>query len=585
MTTRRPINRRQFVAGTGTVAGALVLGCKRSTSAGSPRAVEAGGTGSTQTTVFENGVVLPVDEAFSQHEAFAIRGNEILAVGGTGVVRAAAGDMAKVVDLGGRVVLPGFIEPHMHFALMAGLGHWADIGPFEYAKTADALDALARIAAATPPGGWITARQFDPTLQDGPPRLTTKELDAVAADRPVFVLNASGHIAYVNSAALATAGYTKDTRDPPGGEIFRDAGGNPIGMLSQIAYMPLLLGNESLMSEPAGPAFVEGGLRVGDEAAALGITTLCDQATGGIAAGADIDNYRRMVDSGRMHARIRASLFSQRAEDWDESGVAFGDGDAMLRVVGWKIVTDGSNQGFTGRQRARYHTQDTIGIFYVEPEALKAMVLERGRQGWPLVLHGNGDAAIDGILDALQAAVDAGVDVRRLRPRIEHCSILHDEQIDRMKALGASPSFLINHVHYWGHVMRDQVFGPQKVQLLDRCQSVQNAGLRWTVHSDAPVSPLGALHGVRVAVARDLWKEPDTVLAPSERVSVENAIRAVTIDAAWQCHSDHEIGSLEPGKLADFVVLERDPRSVEATAISDIRVLETWLDGARVFRA
>ena len=198
-------------------------------------------------------------------------------------------------------------------------------------------------------------------------------------------------------------------------------------------------------------------------------------------------------------------------------------------------------------------------------------------------MHGNGDAAIDSILDAVEAMQDEGIDARALRCRIEHCSILHDEQIARMKALDMVPSFLINHVHDWGHVMRDQVFGPEKVQLLDRCGAVEEAGLNWVMHSDAPVSPLGALHKIRVAVARDLWKEPETILAPDERVSVETAIRSVTRNAAWACHSDHEIGSLEPGKLADFVVLEDDPRAVEPKAISDIGVSETWMDGRRVF--
>jgi predicted amidohydrolase YtcJ len=216
---------------------------------------------------------------------------------------------------------------------------------------------------------------------------------------------------------------------------------------------------------------------------------------------------------------------------------------------------------------------------------LREAVLDRGRRGWPLSIHGNGDAAIDSILDAVEAARAAAVDVAALRCRIEHCSILHDEQIRRMQSLGMVPSFLINHVHYWGHVMRDQVFGPEKVQLLDRCQAVEDAGLNWVMHTDAPVSPLGSLHKIRVAVARDLWNEPDTILAPQERVGVEAAIRAVTRNAAWACHSEHEIGSLEPGKLADLVVLDEDPRAVAPSAISDIRVSETWMNGARVFGA
>jgi predicted amidohydrolase YtcJ len=221
----------------------------------------------------------------------------------------------------------------------------------------------------------------------------------------------------------------------------------------------------------------------------------------------------------------------------------------------------------------------------VQPEELKQMAKNRAQQGWPLALHGNGDAAIDSILDAVEAANNSGIDMKALRCRIEHCSILHDDQIARMAKLGVTPSFLINHVYYWGHAMRDDVFGPEKVQLLDRCASVEKAGLKWTMHSDAPVSALGTLQKIRVAVARDLWKEPGNVLAPQEKVSVEAAIRAVTINAAWQCHSETEIGSLENGKLADFVILKADPRKVNPTAISEIGISETWMNGKQVFQS
>jgi predicted amidohydrolase YtcJ len=571
------VNRRQFVYGAGALVGASMLGCGGRDDR--TRSADSVGSG---VTVFENGVILPVDDAFSEHEALAISGNRVLAVGSRGSVRQAAGQVGRVVDLAGRVVLPGFIEPHMHFALMAGLGHWPDIGPFEYESTREALEALKQIANATPEDEWIVARQFDPSLQEGPAMLTTRDLDEVSSTRPVFVLNASGHLAYGNSRLLEFGGIGRDTPNPPGGEYFRYSDGAPNGAMSQVAYLPIMMKNDQLMSV-LGAGFVKAGLRVGDEAAALGITTLCDQATGGIAGMGDLAFYRQMFESGRMRARIRASLYSDKANEWDEHDVAFGDGDELLRIVGWKIVTDGSNQGLTGRQRDPYVGTNNRGLFYVAPDALKDMVKNRGGQGWPLVLHGNGDAAIDSILDAVQAAADSGVEIRGLRCRIEHCSILHDEQIERIRDLGMGPSFLINHVHYWGHAMRDDVFGPEKVTLLDRCAAVERAGIKWTIHSDAPVSPLGALHKIRVAVVRDLWREPDTVLAPQERVSVEAAIRAVTSSAAWQCHSEDEIGSLEPGKLADLVVLEEDPRRIEPKAISDIGVSETWMNGEQVF--
>jgi predicted amidohydrolase YtcJ len=568
--------RRSFVR---TSSGALVAlalpGCW-------PRnAVETDGT-----LIFHNGIVLPVDPAFSQHAALAIRDNRVLAVGDVETVRAAAGPGAREIDLDGRTVLPGFIEPHMHFALMAGLGHLPDIGPFQQPTFSDALDAIAEIrdlAAGVGPDEWVMGRQFDPILLEPPRDLTIRDLDPIVPNRPAFFLNASGHIAYVNSRTLDIAGLDRSSTDPPGGEYGRYPDGELNGVLyGQAAWLPILLSNEAVVNRMSG-GFAEAGIRVGEQAASFGVTTLCDMATGGLSGAGEIELYRQMYADGRMHARIRAYLYQPAGDAFDEAGVRPFDGDALVRVAGFKVVTDGSNQGFTGRQREPYIGTDNRGLFYVEPDDLRAIVLDRTGRGWPMAIHANGDATIDSVLDAMDAAVAAGIDVRPLRIRIEHCSILHDDQIARMERHGMVPSFLINHVHYWGHVMRDEVFGPEKVQLLDRCASVEAAGLTWVVHSDAPVSPLGPLHMIRVAVVRDLWKEPDTILAPNERVSVETAIRAQTINAAWAQHEEEQLGSLEPGKLADFVILEDDPRAVEPTAIGNIAVSETWMDGVQRF--
>jgi len=219
------------------------------------------------------------------------------------------------------------------------------------------------------------------------------------------------------------------------------------------------------------------------------------------------------------------------------------------------------------------------------PEELRRLILKRGWQGWQLAMHGNGDKGIDNILDACQAARDAGLDVAKLRPRIEHCSILHDDQIARMKELGVSASFLIGHVHYWGVAMRDEVFGEAKAKLLDRSRSCQRAGVGFTLHSDFFVTDPDPLHMIEMAVTRKTWKEPDYVLAPDERISVETAIRTLTSEAAWQLGSEHEVGSLEAGKFADLVILDKDPRKVDPDSIKDIRVLETWMNGERVYRA
>ncbi|HBX09353.1 MAG TPA: amidohydrolase, partial [Candidatus Microthrix parvicella] len=220
------------------------------------------------------------------------------------------------------------------------------------------------------------------------------------------------------------------------------------------------------------------------------------------------------------------------------------------------------------------------GIAYVEANTLCDIVARRAEQGWQLVIHANGDRAIDDALDAFEALpADLRADRRH---RIEHCSFLHDDQIARIAAMGLSPSFLIGHVHYWGQAFRDEIVGPEKAELLDRTASCSAAGIRWTLHSDEMVTPIGPLRYIENAVTRNMWREPDGVLAPQERVDVATAIRAMTADAAWQCHSDGEIGTLEVGKLADFVVLTDDPRAVAPDRIRHIEVLETWLGGEQV---
>jgi hypothetical protein len=296
----------------------------------------------------------------------------------------------------------------------------------------------------------------------------------------------------------------------------------------------------------------------------------------------EIELYNALAASGSMTARLRYSLSYRLQEKWDSLGIQCGSGSDMARVVGWKIVSDGSNQGYTGLQREPYLHREDAGLAYVPAAELTEMVMDRASRGWALVIHANGDQAIDNTLDAYEAAAAAGL-LTNQPCRIEHCSILHDDQIERIAALGVSPSFLIGHVYYWGHAMRDRVFGEAKAELLDRTAACEARGIRWTLHSDEPVTQMGPLRCIQNAVTRDLWKEPGKKLAAEEAVSVDTALRAMTIDAAWQCHSDHEVGSLEPGKLADFVVLETDPREVPATEISTIKVLETWLGGRQVY--
>ena len=547
-----------------------------------PGAVAAAGpvrAAATGTFVLRGATVLPVDAQFTEAEAMAVRDGRILAVGTEAEVRAAAGEGAEMVDRPGAVVLPGFIEPHAHVLPTALFGGWTDLGPLRFASVEAALGRLVEVAAAhRPDDGWILARQFDPSLQSGPDELTTDLLDQISADVPVAVLNASLHFAYVNSAALQVAGITETTPDIDGSPYGRRPDGSPDGVLKgQAAMLSVLAHNPGL----AELDLTQAALAVLARAASTGVTTICDQGTGGLLGPGDVDIYRSMLATGAMATRLRYSVMDVRADGFADAGIEPGSGDEMVRATGWKVIADGSNQGRTGHQRQPYLGLDDRGLAYVEPGELADIVRRQAEQGWQVVVHANGDQAIDDVLDAYEA-LEPELRAGR-RHRIEHCSLLHDQQIARIGAMGLGPSFLIGHVHYWGQAFRDEILGPERAALLDRTASCTDAGIRWSIHSDEMVTPIEPLRCIENAVTRNLWRQPGSVLGPDERVTVEQAIRAMTADAAWQCHSEAEVGSLEVGKRADFVVLDADPRTVDPAEIRTISVLETWLDGRLVW--
>jgi predicted amidohydrolase YtcJ len=532
----------------------------------------------TGSVLLRNAKIMTMQSASPNASSMWVENGKIKWIGETGDVPAEAGK-EDVIDCQGKVVLPGFIDPHMHLAPLAMLRDFANIGPFRFPTVDQAVAELARLAKSTPAGEWIVGRQFDPSLQTGADALTRTVLDGVSTEHPIFVYNASLHLAYCNSLALEIGDVTQRTPDPHGAEIGRDEHGIPNGVLKAGPAMALVARHNPRTRDTN---LAEACLDVFGHANSLGITLLCDQGTGLFQGAKELDLYRNIRQSNRMTTRFRYSLSQVLAHKWDEIGARWGEGDEWLRNSGWKIVSDGSNQGRTGLQREAFVGSQETGIAYIEVDELNAAVAERVRQGWAVCVHANGDLAIDRVLDAFTLARDQGLDPGALRCRIEHCSILHDEQIDRMAALGISPSFLIGHVHYWGLAFVHDVFGLEKAEKLDRTAACEARGIRWTIHSDDPVTEMNPLRCIENAVTRTMWRSDDK-LAPRECISVEAALRAMTIDAAWQCHADHEVGSLEVGKFADFVVLDEDPTQVDPGCLSQIQVNETWVNGAQVY--
>ncbi len=528
------------------------------------------------------GALITLDDAAPRAEAMAIANGRILAVGSRDDVEGFVGPGTKKLEHGSGTVLPGLIEPHLHLISSALVFDGVDCSPYTN-KTLDAVLAALKAAVDRAPAGQAVVGQlYDPSLLPGQPDLTTDLLDPISDTVPIVVMNASQHFFYVNSAAYAAIGVTADTPNPPGGD-YGARNGKLTGVVSESgAMIPFMKVLPSLTPEVIAKAIAG----IAAMAASQGVTYVHEAATGAIAGVKEVDLLHGVFAQTGFPVRGSLSLWGESLEAFTAAGIVAGAGDDRLRSQTIKWVSDGSNQGYTGYMRENYVGRDTRGVANFTPEQLAANFAKTVAAQWPIMCHANGDAALDMVMAAFAATAKLpGWDAGK-RHRIEHCSLLHDEHIAAMASLGVSPSFLMNHVRLWGRVMRDEILGPERADLLDRYASVTKAGIRGSFHCDFSVSPIGPLNYIATAAARTM-ADGGEVLNAAERVSVEQALRGSTIDAAWMCHADGLVGSLEAGKAADFVLLGDDPLAHEKDpdAVRDIAVLATYSDGAEVHSA
>ena len=267
---------------------------------------------------------------------------------------------------------------------------------------------------------------------------------------------------------------------------------------------------------------------------------------------------------------------------WAEAGITPGSGDDMVKAIAWKVIGDGSNQGRSAYLREVYlGRMGEYGAINYSLDQFKEYIREGHEAGWQVMVHANGDAAADMILTAYEGAL-AGTTPHDLRHRMEHLAISHPEQFRRMAAAGISPSFLIGHVYWWGRALRDNILGPVRAAGLHPVNTALSFGLRPSLHSDYNVSPIHPLRAASIAALR-IMKDGGEVLGPHERVSAEQALRAVTVDAAWQVHQD-DCGSLEVGKRADYAIASANPWTTSPTTWSDITFSETRIGGEVAWR-
>lgn len=535
-----------------------------------------------QADLLVTGSLITMDDAQPKAEAMAVAQGRILAVGSRSEVETFVGPGTKILEHTSGSILPGFVEPHLHLVSSALVFSGVDCSPYTN-KTLDAvLAALKAALAAAPAGQTVVGQLFDPSLLPGQPDLTADLLDQVSASVPIVVMNASQHFFYVNSAAYAAAGITVATPNPPGGDYgARD--GKLTGIVAENAAMLSFI----KVLPPLTPQVIAQAITgIAAMAARQGVTYVHEAATGAIAGVQEVDLLHQTFGQSGFPVRGSMSLWGERIGDFTAAGLVPGSGDDRLRSQTIKWVSDGSNQGYTGYMRENYLGRDTRGAPNFTPEQLAAHFAATVAAGWPIMCHANGDAAMDMVMAAFASTATLPAWDPAKRHRIEHSSLLHDEHIAAMASLGITPSFLMNHVRLWGKVMRDDILGAERANLLDRYGSAVKAGLRASLHCDFSVSPIGPLNYIATAAARTM-ADGGEVLNAAERVTVSQALRGNTIDAAWMCHADGLVGSLAAGKAADFVLLADDPLAHEADpdAVREIAVLATYLDGAEVHSA
>jgi predicted amidohydrolase YtcJ len=530
--------------------------------------------------IFKGGKIIPLPGAASA-DALVIGGGKILALGAESAVEGLKGKNTKIVDLQGRVLMPGLIDPHNHTVLAALIFELlTDVGYLKYPTREKLLNALRALAARTPPGQWIACSNFDNLLQGGD--LSREELDGVSTAHPILLWYTNGHDACVNSLALKVAEIAEDVGDFPGGGHF---GRDENGRLNGLVY------EESAMKKVVLPALPKITPQLAAKAvadylrsvAALGATMVHEPGTlrsDWIAPFATFSSgFARRTSANLMYDDIKG-LEPYR-------GLGLGPRAAQLpnslfTLYGIKIVGDGSNQTETGAQTQPYLNSASKGAPNFDAARLKEMVAEVKGAGLPVLIHCNGDYTLDLALDAIEAAY--GVSTQHGVNRIEHSTMARADQILRMKELNVQPSFLMNHVRFYGAAYRDAIFGPERAAFTDPAGACVKAGLPFTLHTDAPCSPPGSLALASTAMTRRCDIDGSTIGA-DQAITLDQALRAITIDAAHQIGMGDRIGSLEKGKEADLVILEADPYETNPEKLGDIKISETWVAGERKYRS
>ena len=538
----------------------------------------------TADTIYLNGTILTINDTLPTAEAVAVKDGKILAVGPEVEVLKTVGESTKKINLAGKTMLPGFVDSHGHTYIIGLQATTANLlpPPDGAGKDIASLQALltdwaANNEAAINKVGWIAGFGYDDSQLTEQRHPTRDDLDKVSKDLPVIIIHQSGHLGVANSKALDIAGVTAETKDPKGGAFRRKEGSQePNGVLEEYAFFYLVSKLAANFDNDINDALVEEGAKL---VASFGYTT----AQEGRAIGPGLEAMKRVADSGRLAIDLVAYPDILEVDNIKPAMHYTNN----YRVGGVKLTIDGSPQGKTAWLTEPYFVvpegqpKDYRGYAAIDEKTTNEAVEKAFANGWQILCHSNGDAATDRFIHAIRLAKKKYPDVDN-RPVLIHGQVLREDQVEQLKELGIFPSLFPMHTFYWGDWHRESVLGPERAENISPTGWVLERDMMFGSHHDAPVALPDSMRVLSATVTRT--SRSGRVLGPEHRVPVATALKALTIWPAWQHFEEDSKGTIEVGKLADFVILSDNPLTVQQDQIDDLKVLETIKGGNSIYK-
>jgi len=534
--------------------------------------------------IFFGGNILTMDDNQPVVEAIAVKDGRITAIGTKENIIKLRTWKTKIVNLQGKTLMPGLIEAHCHPIATAVLSQVVNISGFTYNSRAEIMATIGAAVKKASPGKWVLAFGWDPVLVKDLRNPTLAELDSISTEVPIFILTQMMHQAFVNNAVYKTAKITRSTPDPPGGGTFlKDVDGNLNGVIYEFSALQKIL--KKMPKTPQGTAELLLNLQYAQYAKA-GYTTIA--ALGPVNIAGYPLNFMASL-SRNADVPVRSFVYPLKKQ-LDRSVWPSGYGNDHFRIKGVKLYMDGSP--YTGGaafaepylntevtlKRMKLQSNHRGKVNYSEASLLQTLT-KYHNAGYQIAIHAQGEIAIQMILNAFTEIME---NYPRLdhRHRLEHNALITKNQIIQAQKLGLTLSFFMDHVYYYGEQL-PQIVGPDRAARFMPLGSAFAVGHRASIHTDNPATPVDPFRVISTAVTRKT-KDRGDILGPTERVTINDALKAVTINAAWQLFEDDQRGSITVGKAADFVLLSHNPLRIQPENIKNISALCTWIDGIKI---